>query len=214
MLKIYSYPQTRGLRVVWACKELGIEYDYKLVNLYKGEHKQADYLALTPSGKVPLIVDENRDDGERVVIAESGAILTYLADKQGRLIPKQNSSLRAQYEEMMYFLLTELEQPLWTLAKHDFALPEDKRISQVSETAKWEFAKALKVFSKMLADKPYVLGEEFSVADIIAGQIMSWAKGSKLDLLHDNVNAYADRVLNRQGLIAAKTHEKAIKDAI
>ncbi len=208
MLQLYSFPQTRGVRVTWACIELDIDYEYNIVNLYKLEHKSPEYKAITPTQKVPAIVD-----GE-VNIAESGAILTYLADKAGKLIPKVNSPLRAKYEEFMFFVLTELEQPLWTQAKHKFALPEDKRIPQAIELGEWEFQKALKVFGTMLGDNQYVLGDEFSVADIVAGHTLSWAQGFEQKIELDNVKEYASRVLTRPALKQARAHEKELKDQI
>nr|WP_136250374.1 glutathione S-transferase family protein [Ningiella ruwaisensis] len=208
MIKIFSYPATRGVRVTWACEELGIDYDYKIVNLYAGEHRGPDYLAVAPTGKVPAI-----QDGE-ITLVESGAILTYLADKFGKLIPKVGSAERAYYEQAMYFVLTELEQPLWTMAKHKFAFPEDKRIPQAIEVGQWEFSKALEVFSKMLGNNTFIAGDDFTMADIIAGHTLSWAQGFKQDLTYDNVRAYAERVLGRDALKRARAFEKQQKDAL
>lgn len=207
MIKLHSYPGTRGVRVTWACQELELDYDFQLVDLYKGEHKQPAFMQLSASAKVPLI-----QDGD-LVLSESGAILTYLADKANKLIPVAGSKDRALYDQIMFFVLTELEQPLWTMAKHKFALPEDKRIAEVIPLGQWEFEKALDIFSRLLGDKDYVLGDEFSVADIVAGHTLSWAQGFKQDFLQDNVNAYALRVLSRPALATARAKEKAIKEA-
>lgn len=205
MLKIISFPGTRGIRITWAAEELGIEYQYQTVNLYKGEHKSPEYKAVNPMGKVPVI----DDDG--FVMAESGAILTYLADRHGKFIPTVGSQARGLYEQTMYFLLTELEQPLWTMGKHKFALPEDKRLPQAIEIGQWEFQQALNIFSQLLGDKPYVLGEEFSVADIVAGHTLSWAQGFKQSIAIDNVAAYAERVLSRLALAKAREVEASAK---
>ncbi|MFC4700339.1 glutathione S-transferase family protein [Glaciecola siphonariae] len=208
MIKIFSYPATRGVRITWACEELGLDYDYNVVNLYKGEHKQPAYLAITPTGKVPAI-----QDGD-LVLAESGAIVTYLADKAQKLIPTVPSAERALFDQCMYFVLTELEQPLWTMAKHKFAYPEEKRIEQVVGLGQWEFEKALNIFSDLLGDKTYLLGDDFSVVDIIAGHTLSWAQGFKQNLGQENVAKYAARVLERPALARAREKEQAAKDAI
>ncbi len=208
MIDLYSFPQTRGVRVTWAFYELGLEFNYHVINLYKLEHKSQEYKNITPSQKVPAIVD-----GE-VKIAESGAILTYLADKVGRLIPSIGSQTRAEYEQMMYFLLSELEQPLWTQAKHKFALPEEKRVPEIIPVAEWEFQKVLKLFSKMLGDKQFVLGEEFSVADIVAGHTISWAQGFEQAMEYDNVKEYATRVLTRPAMKQARNYEKQLKESL
>lgn len=208
MITILSYPGTRGVRITWAAEELGIPYQFKLVNLYKGEHKHPDYLAIAPTGKVPAIQDEHG------VLTESGAIVTYLADSVQQLIPKVGTRQRGEYEQMMYFVMTEFEQPLWTMGKHKFALPEEKRIAANIELGAWEFQNALRIFSTMLGDKPYVLGEEFSVADVVAGHTLSWAKGFKQPLSFDNIEAYAERVLSRPALARARAAEQAAKDAL
>lgn len=208
MIDLYSFPQTRGVRVTWACYELELEFNYHIINLYKLEHKSEQYKEITPSQKVPAIVD-----GE-VRIAESGAILTYLADKVGALIPSINTRQRADYEQMMYFLLSEFEQPLWTQAKHKFALPEDKRVPEIIPVAEWEFQKVLTLFSKMLDDKQYVLGNEFSMADIVAGHTISWAQGFDQAIEYDNVKEYATRVLTRPAMKQARAYEKQLKESL
>lgn len=208
MIDLYSFPQTRGVRVTWACYELELEFDYHVINLYKLEHKSQEYKKVTLSQKVPAIVD-----GE-VKIAESGAILTYLADKVGKLIPSINTLQRAEYEEMMHFLLSEFEQPLWTQAKHKFALPEDKRVPEIIPVAEWEFQKVLTLFSKMLGDKQYVLGNEFSMADIVAGHTISWAQGFEQTIEYDNVKEYASRVLTRPAIKQARAYEKQLKESL
>ncbi|MDM7858994.1 glutathione S-transferase family protein [Alteromonas sp. ASW11-36] len=208
MISIYSFPGTRGVRVTWAAEELGTAYEYKIINLYQGEHKQPEYLAISPTAKVPVIKDGN------TVIAESGAILTYLADCAGKLIPPTATPERACYEQMMYFVMTELEQPLWTMGKHKFALPEVKRIAANLELGAWEFQQALAIFAQLLGDRQYVLGDEFSVADIAAGHTLSWAQGFKQPLTHDNVIAYADRVLARPALAKAREVEAQAKASL
>lgn len=207
MLKVMSYPGTRGVRITWACEELDLDYDYQIIDLYRGEHRKPAYLSLTPTGKVPAI-----QDGD-LVLAESGAIVTYLADKAHKLIPACGTAERAIFEQAMYFVLTELEQPLWTMAKHKFALDEDRRIPEAIALGQWEFKKALSIFSDMLGDKIFITGSEFTVADVIAGHTLSWAQGFKLDLPQDNVKAYAQRVLTRPALETARTKEKAAKEA-
>jgi glutathione S-transferase len=208
MLNILSFPGTRGIRITWAAEEIGIEYQYQTINLYAGEHKSPEFLKISPMGKVPVI----NDDG--FVMAESGAIVTYLADRHGKLIPSVGSQARGLYEQAMYFVLTELEQPLWTMGKHKFALPEDKRIPAALELGQWEFQKALNIFSQLLADKQYILGDEFSVADIVAGHTLSWAQGFKQSIAIDNVEAYAERVLSRPALARAREVEAESKSQL
>jgi len=75
MIKLYGFPQTRSVRAAWALEEAGADYEYELVNLRAGEHKQATFLAINPFGKIPSLVDEG------LVVTESAAICTYIAEK-------------------------------------------------------------------------------------------------------------------------------------
>ena len=94
---------------------------------------------------------------------------------------------------------TPLEQPLWTLAKHKFVLPKELRTSEIKNAAFYEWEKAAQVVSNHLENNEYMLGNQFSVADIIIGQILLWAtkvEGAKVDYL--NIESYIDRLKKRE----------------
>ncbi|AXR07525.1 glutathione S-transferase family protein [Salinimonas sediminis] len=210
MYTLYGYPGTRSLRVAWALEEIGLEYHYKLVDLFSGAHRHPDYLALTPTGKIPLL---STPQGH---LSESAAIVTYLGENHAyhELIAPIGSSERALYQQMMCFMITELEQPLWNIVKHDFILPEHHRLAQMQQVATFEFERAISEFSTLLGTKDYVSGPMFSMADIVAGQLLAWADESKLALPHDNVQAYKERVLSRQAFIKATEREQSAKAAV
>ncbi|MEZ5593108.1 MAG: glutathione S-transferase family protein [Gammaproteobacteria bacterium] len=204
MLIVYGTPRTRASRITWMLEEIGASYDYRPVALDKGEGRQPPYLALNPTGKVPTLVDGD------LVLGESAAIVTYLGDKYtlSNLVPRTGGAARAKYNQWCYFCLSELEQPLWTRAKHTFALPENKRVAAIKDTALWEFAQAAKVLAQQLDRTDYVLGAEFSAADILIGHTLSWARGAKIELGQDSLQAYADRVLSRPALAQAYQREQ------
>lgn len=203
MYTLYGYPKTRSVRIAWALEEIGLPYDYKVIDLKAGEHLSDEYKAISPAAKIPVLTTPEG------TLTESAAIVTFLAERHGmhEFIPAPGSFERAKYEEMMLFLTNELEQPIWNLAKHTFALPKEQRLEQMRDVAVWEFKRALPVFSSMLGDSEFVCGNMFTMADVIAGHILAWAKGSKLDLTLDgtleNVSVYAQRVLSREA------HERA-----
>ncbi len=120
MLEIYGTPRSRATRVTWALEELAVEYRYHPVDLLKGEGQKPEFRKLNPSGKVPVLVDGD------LVLSESAAICAYLGDKfpESGLVPRPGTADRAKYDQWSYFLLTELEQPLWTAGKHRFVYPE------------------------------------------------------------------------------------------
>ena len=117
MMKLYGFGPTRSLRALWGLKELGLEFEFIPVNLQAGEHRRPEFLALNPAGKVPVLVDGD------LVLTESAAIVLYLAEKhpEKELMPTRLEQ-RAQVYRWVMFAMTELEQPLWRMAKHRFVL--------------------------------------------------------------------------------------------
>src|ERR1700722_16589414 len=105
MIKVYAFATPNSVRVPIALEELGLNYEFVPINVRKGEQKQPEYLAVNPNGKVPVIVDTDGPDGEGLTLSESGAILIYLAEKTGKLLPKDGVG-RARVFEQMFFHLT------------------------------------------------------------------------------------------------------------
>ena len=205
MLTIYGCANTRSSRAVLALEEVGAEYEYVPVNLMAGAGRQPDYLALNPGGKVPTLVD-----GE-FILTESAAICTYIGDlfPSARLTPPVGTQDRAHYDQWCYFALSELEQPLWTIAKHTFALPERLRVPAVIETARWEFGIAAKVLAAGLGQREFIVGDRFTAADILLAHTLAWAQVVKLPLGHENLTAYAARLLARPAFVRARARERA-----
>lgn len=166
---LYSYPNSRSLRVAWTLEELGLEYQVHSLDLKAGEGRSPEYLAIHPDGKAPALVDDE------VTLFESSAICRYLAAREGRLMPPSLAG-QAQLDQWLSFLTTELEQPLWTLAKHTFALPEEQRCDAVKQTAQWEFQRALAALSRRFDGRGWLLGDEFTLADLFLAQTLGWAQ--------------------------------------
>lgn len=194
MLTLYGSGQSRSLRVVWALEEAGLEYNYQPVKL--GEKPSAEYFALNPQGKVPTLVDDN---GEvPLVLNESAAAVSYIATlaPEKALIPT-DAKARAYYDEICFFILSDLEQPLWSNGKHRFVLPKEHRIPQMLETATWEFKRSLKALKHHMADKQYIVNNQFSMADVLLVQTLLWAKAFKFEL-PEFTHAYIERVSQRE----------------
>ena len=205
MLQLYNYPKTRGFRVTWMLEELEAEYEFKLVPFGANGFASEDYVKINPAGKVPALCDGD------LVLTESAAIVTYLGDKfpEKQLVPAPGTSARAKYDQWCYFVLSELEQPLWTKGKHTFILPPDKRVPAVIETAAWEFRKALNILSKGLEGNRYILGDSFSAADILIGHTLTWARTAKQPVEFQNVKDYSKLVLDREAVQRASAREAA-----
>ena len=203
MITVYGYPNTRSTRITWALEELNQHYEFKCIDFTQGEHKSTAYLAINPAGKVPAI---KIDD---LVMTESGAIVTHLADCYGQatLIPQPGTAQRAHFEQWAFFALCELEQPLWTMGKHKFAIPEQYRVAEVLPTAAWELQQALGLLSQGLGEQDYILGDHFSVADILLAQTLMWAVYFKQPLPQENLQAYLQRCESRPALQRAREKE-------
>lgn len=205
MIKVFGFPQTRARRITWMLEELGQDYEFVLVDFNKGEHKSPEYLAINPAGKIPSMQDG------KLILTESAAILTYLGDKfpdQG-LVPAAGTAERGLYAQWSYFTLSELEQPLWTMAKHRFALPAEHRVPQIIKTAEWEFQRALALFEQGLDDNQFILGDNFSGADILLAHTLIWAIKFKQAVDQANLQRYLQRTRDREALARAIAKEEA-----
>ncbi len=203
MIKVYGCPNTRSLRVVWTLEEAEAKYDYVPVNLMRGEGRKPSYLSVNPGGKVPTLVDSD------LVLTESAAICCYVADAHpaSGLAPACGTPQRAIHDKWCYFVLSELEQPLWTIGKHRFALPEKRRVPEIMETAQWEFSVAAKTLSVRFGNGPYVLGEKFTVADILIGHTLAWAQAWNIPVEHEHLLEYSQRLQQRPALARARQRE-------
>lgn len=175
MLKLYGTPPTRALRVVWLLNELGLEHELHPVDLMQDEHHQQDFLSLNPAAKVPVLVDGN------LVLTESAAIQLYLAEKypQAGFIPETLED-RAQMYRWMFFLVTEVEQPLWRIARHTFVYPDEKRIPQDVELARQECLEMIAVLERHMSEREFMVGDRLSVADFNAAYTLDWANTEEM----------------------------------
>jgi glutathione S-transferase len=175
MLKLYGAPPTRALRVLWLLNELGLKYELIPVNILEGENKSDDFLSLNPAAKVPVLIDGDE------VITESSAIQLYLAEKypQAGFIPKSIED-RAQMYRWIFFLVTEIEQPLWRIAHHEIIYPKAKRLPQEIDLARQECKEMVAVLERHMTRRDFIVGDHLSVADFNAAYILDWANEQKI----------------------------------
>jgi glutathione S-transferase len=122
-MKQYEFGATRSIRARWALQEIGADFEPIRVNLVAGEHRRPEFLKINPAGKIPVLVDDD------LVLTESVVIVLYLAEKypdKGLLPAGLNE--RAQVNRLSLFAATELEQPLWRIARHTALYPEEQRL--------------------------------------------------------------------------------------
>ncbi|WP_407354154.1 glutathione S-transferase family protein [Luteimonas sp. R10] len=191
-MKLYGFGPTRSLRAQWALRELGAEFEFIPVNLAAGEGRTPEFLRLNPAGKLPVLVDGD------LVLTESAAIVFYLAEKYpGHGLLPSDLETRAQVYRWTLFAMTELEQPLWRMARHAFLYPEDKRLPADIELARGDFRDMAAVLERHMEGRTYIVGDTVTAADCVTAYLMDWA--NEEDLLGDfpRLRAYMDRMYAR-----------------
>lgn len=162
MIDIYAFATPNSIKVPVALEELGLEYDLHAVNVRKGEQKTAEFLALNPNGKVPVLVDTDASS-EPLVLTESAAILIYLAEKTGELLPVSGPA-RARVFEQLFFHSSGLGPAFGQAGFFQRQAPEPQPLAIQRFTA--EADRTLHVLDALLANHTFVTGEEFTIADI------------------------------------------------
>src|SRR5262249_17354456 len=114
----------------------------------------------------------------------------HIAEKhpESRLLPPVATLERTECYKWVSFILTELKPPLWTIAKHRFALPKERRVPAAIDTAAWEFEVAVKILAAGLGARPYLVENSFTVADILPGHTLLWVKSTRLELRSDSLS--------------------------
>jgi glutathione S-transferase len=186
MYTVIGAPTTRAFRVIWMLEELGVPY-----TLDPKRPRDPAVVALNPSGKVPVLVDDG------VPIFDSVAICQYLADKHGEFTFEAGTIARAHQDSFTQFAVDDVEGPLWTAAKHSFVLPEEYRIKDVKRACEFDFGRSMAALSKRLGHHSCVMGDRFTVPDLLLGHCFNWALASKWVLPEGNVRNYYDRICAR-----------------
>lgn len=159
MIVLYTAPTPNGWKISIALEELGLPYEVRPVNLLAGEQKSAEYLRLNPNGKIPTIVD--RDNGDFVVF-ESGAILVYLAEKTGKLMPADPKG-RSLVLQWLMFQMAGIGPMMGQANVFYRYFPE--RIPSVISRYQNESRRLFEVLDRRLADHEWLAGD-YSIADI------------------------------------------------
>lgn len=162
MLDVYAFATPNSIKVPIALEELGLDYALHPINVRKGEQKAPDFVALNPNAKVPVLVDPDGADG-RLVLTESAAILVYLAEKTGMLLPASGTG-RARVFEQIFFHASGLSPAFGQSGffQRQAAEPQPLAIQRFSTEAK----RTLAVLDGVLAAQPFVAGDAFTIADI------------------------------------------------
>jgi glutathione S-transferase len=186
MMQLYWCPRTRSATALWLMEETGKPYERVLIDISTGAQKQADYLAINPMGKVPAL-----RDGE-VTLAENAAICAYVAERypDAKLSPPPGDPLRAKFLYWLFFLPGCIEPAMVQLSTKF-------EINPVA--AGWgEAQRPFDVLDAALSKGPWLLGENFSAADVAMGSMLNFAvRMFKIVPQRPSFDSYIDRCVAR-----------------
>jgi glutathione S-transferase len=194
-LTIYGTPRSRTMRVLWTAAELGLDYAHVPVTVDDPWLKSAEFLAISPNGAIPAVVDDG------FALAESMAINLYLTKRYaiGALYP---ASLPGEADAWRW--------SLWAQGQLEPWLMQDARLRDLSAATaasmRQEVGRALALLDSTLADRAFLLGEAFTVADLNVAGVLSPSRASKLDLEPcAHVRAWLARCYGRPAAVATRT---------
>lgn len=199
----YHAPNSRSFTIRWLFEELGSPpHDVKVLDLKKGEHKSAEFLAINPMGKVPAIVHEG------TVITEAAAIALYLADlfPAAGLAPAPTDRARGTYLRWIVFNQACVEP---AVTDHAFKRPP----ASASTLPYGTYEDTVDALAGALRDGPYILGDRFSAADVVVGSGVRWLLAFKLLPERSEFTRYAERLSARPALQRAVAADAALAAA-
>ena len=164
MIDVYTALTPNGIKVPIALEELGLEYRLITVNLAAGEQHRPEFLAINPNGRIPAIVDQHGPDGQAVSLFESGAILLYLAEKAGALLPRDSLERLRAMEYL--FLQVASVGPMFGQAGW-FLRSAPAPCAVAIERFRGEALRLTGVLEARLREHQWLAGSEYSVADIM-----------------------------------------------
>ncbi|WP_437325372.1 glutathione S-transferase family protein [Sorangium sp. So ce381] len=197
---LYHHPFSRAANTVWMLEEVGAEYELKFVDIMAGDQKKEDVTKLNPMGKLPLLVDGD------TVVTESAAIGLYLADRYapGRLAPKLDDAARGTYFRWSLFAPSVIEP------------------GSMAKAGNWEFRAGaagwgnyddmIATMESAISGRDFVLGKEFSMADVIFGGTIAYMLDFKMLEPRPSFTGYAERVKARPAYAKSEARNKAVMD--
>jgi glutathione S-transferase len=194
-LRIYGIARTRAYRALWMAMELGLDYEHLPIEIGDTGARSPEFLAINPNGRLPVIVDDG------FVLFESLAITLYLAKKHGKLYPATLEG-EARAWQWSFWAIAEVDRGVNIWSLHAVRLPPQERNAALREEALKVIAAPFKVLDAALAKTPYLLGDDFTVADLNVAAVISRAIDMDLSAV-PHLAAWLARCLDRPAARAA-----------
>ena len=202
MIDLYYWTTPNGHKITMFLEEAGVPYTIKPVNISKGDQFKPEFLAIAPNNRIPAIVDhEPKGGGAPISIFESGAILVYLAEKASRFMP---SDLRGRTEVLQWLFWQMGGLGPMAGQNHHFSQYAPEKIPYAIERYVKETNRLYGVLNKRLADRAFMAGADYSIADMAAYPwIVPWTRqGQNLDNF-PNVRRWFDAIRARPATVRA-----------
>ncbi len=190
-LRIYGIARTRAFRALWMAQELGLDYEHLPIEIGEAGARAPEFLALNPNGRLPFF----DDDG--FVLFESLAITLYLAKKHslGKLYPASLQD-EAKAWQWSFWAISEVDRGVNIWSLHAVRLPPAERDATKRDEALKVIAAPFKILDAAVAKEPYLLGSDFTVADLNVAAVISRAIDMDLSAV-PNLKAWLSRCLER-----------------
>jgi GSH-dependent disulfide-bond oxidoreductase len=183
MITLYAFATPNCQKISIALEELGLPYEVNLIDIRKNEQNAPEFLKISPNNKVPAIVDHD-GQGEPMPLFESGAILTYLGEKTGRLLPPSGAA-RYRTLEWLHWQIGGLGPMFGQLGAFGVFMPE--KIPAAIQRFRTEADRLLGVMERRLSESAYLGGRDYSIADIAAFPWANVTRGLLAELLGGTV---------------------------
>lgn len=165
VLQLYSLATPNGQKIGVVLEELELAYEAHRIDIMKDDQFDEDYKKINPNSKIPSIIDPNGPDGKPIALMESGAILMYLAEKTGKLMP-EDAHGRWEAVQWLFFQMASVG-PMFGQFGHFYKFAADKTNDTYAvEHYSNEVSRLLAVVNDRLAEREYLAGSEYSIADI------------------------------------------------
>ena len=199
MIDLYFAPTPNGWKISVMLEECGLPYTVHGVNIGKGEQFTAEFLAISPNNRIPAIVDRQpASGGEPISVFESGAILLYLAEKSGALMPSDIRGRTAALE-WLFWQIGGLG-PMMGQHGH-FKLYAPDRIDYATDRYRREVERLFGVMDRRLSDNQYLAGNEYSIADIACFPWVQTYRAQEIDLKgHEHASRWYEELKQRPAL--------------
>ena len=203
MITLYAFATPNCQKISIALEELGLAYEVELIDIRKNEQNAPDFLEISPNNKVPVIVDHD-GQGEPMPLFESGAILTFLGEKTGRLLPPSGAA-RYRTLEWLHWQIGGLGPMFGQLGAFGVFMPE--KLPAAIQRFRAEADRLLGVMERRLSQSAYLGGPDYSIADIAAFPWANITRGLLAELLGDTVaskpalRAWLDTIATRPAVL-------------